>query len=146
MFLHVLCGNNRDLSAKVIPSKHKTFVLSQNEVFITLKYTLMKPLKLYFYIHICTGNGCICVRTPCDSISVDNITVDIDDYWNTCVWNFSCKTFEWSFKWPNHSFARIMWGKLFSQFLSSGHHQKVFNLNLYGFNSKHFGCIFLIHG
>jgi len=30
MLLHVSCGNNRDLFVEVIPSKPKTFVLTQN--------------------------------------------------------------------------------------------------------------------
>ena len=47
----------------------------------------MKPLKLYLYVYI--GNGCICVRTLCDSRSVDNTTVDIDDHLNTCICNFT---------------------------------------------------------
>ena len=50
ILLHVLCGNNRDLFVKVILSRPKTFVLTQNKMFVTLKYTLMKPLKLHLYV------------------------------------------------------------------------------------------------
>ena len=50
MLLHVLCRNNRDLFVKVVPSRSKTFVLTQNKICVTLKYTLMKPLKLHSYV------------------------------------------------------------------------------------------------
>ena len=50
MLMPVLCGNNRDLSVKVIPLRPKTFVLTVNKMSVISKCILMKPLKLYFYM------------------------------------------------------------------------------------------------
>jgi len=33
-------------------------------------------------------NGCVCMRTLCDSITIDNTTVDIYNHSNICICNF----------------------------------------------------------
>ncbi|XP_074875776.1 uncharacterized protein LOC142026553 [Buteo buteo] len=35
------------------------------------------------------GNGCICMRTLCDSVFIDNTTVEINNHSNICICNFS---------------------------------------------------------
>lgn len=48
MLIHVLY-KNRDLFVKVTQLRPKTFVLTPNKMFVILKYTLMKSLKLCLY-------------------------------------------------------------------------------------------------
>lgn len=46
VLMHGLNVSNRDLFVKIVPLSPKTFVLTLNNVFVTLKYILMKPLRL----------------------------------------------------------------------------------------------------
>jgi len=43
-------------------------------------------------ILIYVGNRCFCMKTLCDSISIDNTTVDIYNHSNTCICNFTENT------------------------------------------------------
>lgn len=49
MLMHVLHGN-KDLLVEVTPLRPiKTFILTQNKMFVSLKSILMKPLELCLY-------------------------------------------------------------------------------------------------
>lgn len=48
--MHGLNVSNRDLFVKIVQLSPNAFVLTVNNVFLTLKYILMKPLRLQFYI------------------------------------------------------------------------------------------------
>lgn len=50
MLTHTLYGNIKDLFVGVTASKPKTFILTLKKIFVILKYTSMKLLKLYLYI------------------------------------------------------------------------------------------------
>ncbi|XP_076194341.1 uncharacterized protein LOC143160464 [Aptenodytes patagonicus] len=43
------------------------------------------PNTILIYI----GKGCVCMRTPCDCIFVDSVTVDTSNHSNICVCNFT---------------------------------------------------------
>lgn len=49
MLMHALHGNNKALLVKATPLRPKTFVLTLNKMFVSLKYILIKSLELCLY-------------------------------------------------------------------------------------------------
>lgn len=79
---HALCRSNKDSFAKVTPSRPKTFVLTLSKMFCHFE---IHPNENMETVLVYIGKECICMRTSCNFLFVDNLTVDTTNHSNICT-------------------------------------------------------------